>query len=91
MQKGGNSFCNLCCLCLYFKSNLKDVQKPNKDNFDKYQNHIVCSYGYKVVCIYYRFSKTVQTYQGKNAVCKLILKMLKDIEYCKEIIKKLYQ
>ena len=37
-----------------FKSNLKEVQKLNKDNADvsytdKYQGSIACSYGYKVV------------------------------------------
>ena len=37
-----------------FKPNLKEVQKPNKDNSDvsytdKYQNHIACSYEYKAV------------------------------------------
>ena len=46
-----------------FESNLKQVQKPKKDNADasytdKCQEHAACNYGYKVVCID-KFSKPV--------------------------------
>ena len=46
-----------------FESNLKQVQKPKKDNADasytdKCQEHIACNYGYKAVCID-KFSKPV--------------------------------
>ena len=50
-----------------FKSNLREVQKPNRDNANasytnKCQKHIACSYGYKFVCIDDRFSKPVKIY-----------------------------
>ena len=32
--------------------------------------------------------KTIQTYQGENAVYKVMEKMLEEVEYCKGIVKK---
>ena len=54
-------------ICADFESNLKVIQKPNRDNynafyFDKYQVRIGCSYGYQDGCIDDRFSKPVLTY-----------------------------
>ena len=74
------------------ESNLKEVKKPNKDNADasytvKYQGHLACNYGYKVVCIDERFSKQVQIYQSENAVYRFIKKMFEEVGYCKEFIK----
>ena len=51
---------------------------------DKYQDHIVSSCGYKVVCIDDRFSKPVQIYGGENAVCRLIKEVIEGVEYCKQ-------
>ena len=51
---------------------------------DKYQDHIVSSCGYKVVCIDGRFSKPVQIYGGENAVCWLIKEVIEGVEYCKQ-------
>ena len=38
----------------------------------KYQDHIPCSFAYKVVCIDNKLSKDVVLYRGKNAVFKFI-------------------
>ena len=80
-------------ICTNFESNLKEVEKPNRNNtdasftdmyqYDDYQYD--CSYGCKFVCIDHRFSTFVQIYQGKNAVQKFAEKMLEEVEYCKEI------
>lgn len=53
-------------LC-YFKANLKYIQKTNNNNpiqsyTNKYQEYIAFSYGYKVVCIGYRYNKPEQIY-----------------------------
>ena len=37
----------------------------------KYQDHIPCSFAYKVVCIDNKFSKDIALYRGKNAVSKI--------------------
>ena len=33
------------------------MQNPNESYTDKYQKHVACSYGYKLVCIDNKFSK----------------------------------
>ena len=47
----------------------------NSDCFSytaKYQDHIPCSFAYKLVCVNDNFSKDVLLYRGKNAVYKFI-------------------
>ena len=51
----------------------------------KYQDHILCSFAYKVVCIDNKCSKKVVLYRGKNAVYKFILN---EYNYCRKVIKK---
>ena len=34
-------------------------QNPNKSYTNKYQKHIACSYGYKLVCVYNDFCKPI--------------------------------
>ena len=56
---------------------------------EAYQTHEDCGYGYKVVCCYKKkYSKPIQTYRGENAVYKFMEKMLKEVEYCKAVVKK---
>ena len=43
-------------------------QTPKESYTNKYRKHIVCSYGYKLVCIDNRSSTSFQTYLGKDAV-----------------------
>ena len=40
---------------------------------EKYQDHIPCSFAYKIVCVDDIFSKPVVLYRGKNAVYKCSL------------------
>ena len=35
---------------------------------NKYEKHIACSYGYKLVCVNDKFSKHFETYLGKDPV-----------------------
>ena len=37
-------------------------------NTKKYEDHIVCSYDYKLICVYERYSKPYKTYFGENAM-----------------------
>ena len=37
-------------------------QKPEESSISKYQKHIACSYGYKLVCVDGKFSKPFKTY-----------------------------
>ena len=54
----------------------------------KYQDHIPCSFAYKVVYIDNKFSKNVVLYRGKNAVFKFIQCIFKEYDYCRRVMKK---
>ena len=71
---------------------LKNVDSGiNNDCFSytsRYQDHIPCSFAYKLVCVDDKYGKNVVLYRGKNAVLKFINCILKEYEYCKGVIKK---
>ena len=54
----------------------------------KYQDHIPCSFAYKVVCIDDRFTKPIVVFRGENAAYEFIKAILKEYEYCKKVMKK---
>ena len=56
----------------------------------KYQDHIPCSFAYKVVCIDNKFCKKVVLYRGKNAVYKIIKSILGEYDYCKKVKKNFF-
>ena len=49
-----------------FECNLKSVKCKEGSYTEKYQDHILCSFPYKIVCIDDRFSKPTIIYRGKN-------------------------
>ena len=53
-----------------------------------YQDHIPCSFAYKVVCIDNKFNKDIVLYRGKNAVFKFINCIFKEYGYCRSVMKK---
>ena len=55
---------------------------------ENYQDHIPCSFAYKVVCVDNKFSKYVVIYRGKNAVNEFIKAILEEYKYCRKVIKK---
>ena len=50
----------------------------------KNQNHIPCSFAYKVVCVDDNFSKPVVLYREENAVYKFTEAILEEHDYCKK-------
>ena len=60
----------------------------NGSSTEKYQNHIPCSFAYKVVSFNNKFSKDVVMYRGKNADNEFIKAILKEHDYCRRIMKK---
>ena len=74
---------------MYFKCNLKESKvliKNNGSYTEKYEDHIPCSFAYKVVCVDNKFSKDVVLYRGKNAAYKFIEAIL-EYKYCRKVIK----
>ena len=43
----------------------------------KYQDHISCSFAYKVVCVDDRFTKTIVVFRGENVVYQFLKQFLK--------------
>ena len=52
----------------------------------KYQDHIPCSFAYKVVCIDDKYSKDVVLYRGKDVVFKFIKCIFKEYGYCRSVM-----
>ena len=51
----------------------------------RYQDHIPCSFAYKVVCIDDRFTKPIVVYRGENAAYEFIKATLKEYKYSKKV------
>ena len=56
----------------------------------KYQNHVPCSFVYKVVCVDNKFCKKIVLYRGKDAVCEFIKSILNEFNYCRNVMKKCF-
>ena len=65
---------------------------PLADNADfgpntkKYQDHIVCRYGYKLMCADEWYSKPYKTYFGEDVIDKLSNDMIKESEYRSKVV-----
>ena len=74
-----------------FESVLKRLQRDNNGSnatyTKKYQEHVSCSFAYKIVYIDDRFNKSVVFYRGKNPVHKFITAILNENRYCRLVIK----
>ena len=53
--------------------------KKNSSYTEKYQDHIPCSFAYKVVCVDNKFSKKVVLYGGKMLLTDLLKQFLKSM------------
>ena len=54
----------------------------------KFQDHVPCSFAYKVVCIDDRFTKPIVVYRGENAAYEFIKAILKEYKYCRKVMNK---
>ena len=54
----------------------------------KYQDHVPCSFAYKLICVDDEFTKPILVFRGENATYEFIEAILKELEYCKKITKK---
>ena len=61
---------------------------PNESYTNKYQKHVACSYGYKLVCVDGQFSKPFKSYLGKDSVYNFISSMIEESKYCSDVMKK---
>ena len=73
-----------------FKKVDNDISNNDISYTKKYQDHIPCSFAYKVVCVDNRYSKDVILCRGKNAVNKFIKMIFKEYGYCRIFMKKYF-
>ena len=71
-----------------FECNLKSVESYEGFYSKKYQDHIPCSFAYKLVCVDDKISKLIVAFRGENAAFKFIEEFLTEYECCKKIMKK---
>ena len=70
------------------EDNWKKNQKEPHNN--KYQKHVACSYGYKIVCFDDKFSKRFKSLLGKDAVYNFISSMVEESKYYPVVMKKYF-
>ena len=66
-------------LKVYLVAENNGKQNPKESYTNKYQKHIACSYGYKLLCVDDKFSKTSHFH---NAVHNFINSMIKGSKCC---------
>ena len=63
-----------------FECNLNSVESYESSYSKKYQDHIACSFAYKLVCVDDKFSKPSVVFRGENAAFKFFEAILKEYE-----------
>ena len=71
-----------------FECNVRGVESYEGSYTKRYQDHIPCSFAYKVVCVDDRFAKTIVVYRGENAAYEFIKAILKEYKYCRKVMSK---
>ena len=68
----------------------KDNEKQNLEEsyMNKYQKHIGCSYGYKLVCVADKFSKSFKPYLDEDVVYNFINSLTRESKFYIDIMKK---
>ena len=73
-----------------FECNWRSVESYEDSSTKKYQDHIPCSFAYKVICIDERFTKPIVVYRGQTAASEFIKAMLKEYNYCRKVMNKYF-
>ena len=77
-----------CKIYANFKCNLKNVENYEGFHSRRYQDHIPCSFAYKLVCVDDKFTKPIVVFRGENAAYEFIKAILKEYKYCKKVMNK---
>ena len=70
-----------------FECNLRGVECYEGSYTKKYQDHIPCSFAYKVVCAD-AWCKPIFVDRGENAAYEFIKVILKEYKYCRKVMNK---
>ena len=64
-----------------------EKQNPEVSFTNKYQNHVDCSYSYKLVCADDKFSKPFKRYLDEDVAYNFINTLIKKSKFCIDIMK----
>ena len=67
-----------------FESNIKSVESYAGSCPKKYQDHVTCSFAYKLICADDEFIKPIVVFRGENAAYEFIEAILKEYETVKK-------
>ena len=73
-----------------FECKFRGVESYKRSYTKKYQDHVLCSFAYKVVCVDIRFIKRIVVYRGENGAYEFIKAILKEYKYCTKVMNKLF-
>ena len=68
--------------------NLKSVENYEGSYSKRYQDHISCSFAYKLVFVDDELTKPIVVFRGENAAYEFIEAILKQFENCKKVMRK---
>ena len=71
-----------------FECNLESIESYEGSYSKGSQDHIPCSFAYKVVCVDDKFNKIVVVFRGEKAAYGFIKAIIKEFEHCKKVMKK---
>ena len=71
-----------------FECNLRGVGSYEGSYTKKYQDHVPCSFGYKVFCVDDRFTKPIVVYRRENTGYEFIKAVLNEYKYCRKVMNK---
>ena len=71
-----------------FECNLNSLESYEGSYSKKYQDHIHCSFAYKLVSVDDRLNKPIAVFRGEIAAYEFIEAILKEYKYCKKVMKK---
>ena len=65
-----------------------DFERFLKSYTNKYQEHVPCSYSYKLVRVDVKFSNLFNSFLGEDFVYNFINSMVKESKYCSGVMRK---
>ena len=69
-----------------FECTLESVESYEGFYSKKYEDHVPCSFAYKLVCVDDKFTKSIVVFRVENAVYKFIEAIFKEYQHCKKVI-----
>ena len=67
-----------------FECDLKSAENYESSFSKKYQDHIPCSFAYKLVCVDDKFTKPIVVFRGENADYEFLKQFLKSMNTLKK-------